>query len=165
MTDAISSISSNASSSLSASSSSSGKLTDETKKKLEALGIDTANVKTEAEGQAKLKEAHAAQAHQKPKGASPMASIEDGAKALASEMGVSVGSKDKLTDIFDNITAKLSELKASAGDDENKKAEVSNYENQYNTLYNEYSQMAAARNMTGASALANYNKAALGLAA
>lgn len=165
MTDAISAISSSSVST--STSSSSATLTDATKKKLEALGIDTTNIKTEADGQEKLKEAQAAQAaaqqQGKPQGTNPMETIQDGAKSLAASMGVAVGSKDDIDTIFSNLSTKITELQASAGDDQTKKSEVDGYQLQYDTLYREYSQAMAAKNMTGASALANYNKAALGL--
>lgn len=149
------------------SSGSSTALTDVTKKKLEALGIDTTNIKTESDGQAKLQEAQAAQAaaqHQgKHHGTNPMESIEDGAKSLAAQMDIAVGTKDDIGTVFSNISTKIEELQASAGDDQTKKSEVDGYQKQYDTLYREYSQAMAAKKMTGASALANYNKAALGL--
>lgn len=163
MTNSISAI--NGSSSVSSTSSSSSKpLSEETRKKLEALGIDTTNIKTESEGQTKLKEAQSAQANAQaggqkpPQGALSPEKIKEEVEALASKVGVSVGNSDKIEDIMNNISKKISEIKASAKTDPNKLAEAESFESEYTTLSSELSQMKAAQNMTGASALANYNK-------
>lgn len=166
MTDAISSISS--SSAASSNVSTAAKLSEDTKKKLEALGLDPAKYTSEAAAQAAIASAQQAQQAQQPQGQpqggnTSMETIETNVKALAAKMGVNVGNNDKIDDIFDNISAKISELKASAGTDETKKSEVSGYEAEYATLSGEYAQASATQNMTGASALASYNKAALGL--
>lgn len=164
MTSAISSISS-VSVASSSSASSSSALTEDTKKKLEALGIDTSNIKTETEGQQKLKEAQAAQAsaQQKPQSNTSMEIVEDNAKSLASKIGAVVGNDDKIDDIFDKISTKISDLKASAGNDETKKSAAEAFDSEYNTLYSEYNRVLSSMKMTGATALGNYNKVALGI--
>ena len=171
MTGAISAIS--GSSSVSTSSSSS-QLTDATKKKLEALGIDTAKIKTETEGLAKLKEAQASQASQAaqasaappppPGGISPE-DVKTEAKALAASIGVSVGQSDKINDILNKISTKISEMKASAGTDESKKSEVEGFYAQYQAVYTDYQEIESKKSMLSNSldALANYNKIRLGL--
>ena len=167
MTDAINAI--NSSAVKNTSSSSSGALSEDTKKKLEALGIDTSNITKETQGKSKLKEAQAAahaQGHgQKPQSASSMQAIKTEVDALAAKMGVSVGTNDKIDDIFRNISAKISSLQSAAGTDKTKSAEVESYQAEYASISSEYTQMQASQSMLGKSlnALASYNKAALGL--
>ena len=168
MTDAISSVSSNSAASSSSNSSSAAKISDETKKKLEALGLDPSKYTSEAAAQAAITEAQQAQqaqqAQAQPKNSgTSMETIEDSVKNLASKMGVPVGNNDKVDDILGNLSDKISELKTSAGTDETKKTEATAYDNEYFTLNAEYTQATAAQNMTGATAVAVYNKAALGL--
>lgn len=169
MTDAIGSVSSNSVASSSSNSSSAAKISDETKKKLEALGLDPSKYTSEAAAQAAITEAQqkaqqAQQAQAKPQSnGTSMETIEDSVKNLASKMGVPVGNNDKVDDILGNLSDKISELKTSAGTDETKKAEATAYDNEYFTLNSEYTQATAAQNMTGATAVAGYNKAALGL--
>lgn|SRR5574344_783714 len=165
MTDSISAVSANSVSK--SSSSSSTALTDATKKKLEALGINTTDIKTESDGQEKLKEAQAAQNAQNAKPAQQAQSntVETEAKDLASQMGVVVGNNDDLATILDSISAQISNVQASAGTDETKKSEADNYQIQYNTIYQEYQQQEASKSMLTGSldGMAAYNKAALGL--
>lgn len=161
--DAVSSVST---SSLSSTSSSSSALSDDTKKKLEALGLDPTKYTTEAQAQAAITAAQEKQAQQSQQGGSnSYESIKTEVNSLASTMGIEVGSNDKLEDILDKISTQITTLQASAGTDATKLADVNNYQAQYTTITSELSKIEAAKNMTGASALANYNKAALGLAA
>ena len=69
------------------------KISEETKKKLEALGIDPSTVKTETEAQQKIKEAESAQANAQVQGVqinSPMGEIVQDAKDLAEKIGLSI---------------------------------------------------------------------------
>jgi len=168
MTDSISAVSS-ASAASSTSSSSSTKLTAATKTQLEALGVDTTNITSETEGQTALKAAQAkSDAQQKAKaaaGGGSEDSIKASAQTLASEMGVSVSSTDTTDDILSNISAKLSELKASAGDDQVKLAELEQYQSEFDTLSTSYTNMqtSQAQLSNSMSGLATYNKASLNL--
>ena len=171
MSDSISAISSASAGGVKSSGSSTA-LTDATKKKLEAMGIDTSKIKTETDGQTKLKEAQASQGsasaqgkHQPPQGASQMKSIEEEATALAGKMNVDVKKGDKIDDILSNISQKITGLQASAGTDESKKSEVGNYQSEYNKISTEYQSLKTAQSMLSNSlnGLANYNKAAFGL--
>lgn len=161
----ISSVSSiGSSSSSSTSSSTQSQLSEDTIKKLKELGLDPTQYKTEAQAQAAISSAQ--QATQKPQnGANSYDTIKTEVTDLASQMGVEVGNNDKLDDILDKISTQINVLQASAGDDTEKLADVNNYQSEYAQISSELSQLEAARNMKGASALANYNKAALGLAA
>lgn len=163
MTDAISSI--NSSSVSSTSSSSSSAVKEETKKKLKALGLDPSKYTTETQAQAALTQAQEAQAakQQKPTQGTSEDTIKDEISSLAANIGVSVGTNDKIDDIMDKVSAKIDELTSHAGTDSTKKSEADNYQKQYTTIANEYAQMQAAKNMTGATAMANYAKFALGL--
>lgn len=156
----------------SSSSNSTDKITDATKKKLEAYasqtGADISNIKTESQAQDVLKAAEAkkeqqqAQAAQANQGGSE-AQIKQDITNLAQKMGVEVGNDDKTSDIMDKVATKLTELKASAGTDETKTAEYQEYQGQYDSISAEYSKsqtLSSSMNM-----MANYNKAALGLAA
>lgn len=148
----------------SASGSSTSQLSEDTKKKLQALGLDPTKYTSEAQAQAAIQEALARQTQQPPKPeAVNMDSIKTEVQELASSMGVTVGSNDKIDDILNNISLKITELQASAGTDSSKLADVNSYQTKYTTIENELSQLKASKSMTGANALANYNKAALGL--
>lgn len=147
------------------SSSSTTKLSEDTKKKLKELGLDPAQYSSEAEAQAAI----AAKLHQqqgidkKHSGDNGFKRIEEEAQALAAQMGISVGSKDKIYDIMGKISDKISELESSAGSDKIKLAQVNDYSNRYRAIADELAQLQAAQNMTGATAMGNYNKASLGL--
>lgn len=161
----IDSINSVNSASASSSSSSTSKLSEETKKKLQALGLDPTKYTSEAQAQTAITEAQNKQASNKPAAPSNFQTIKNEVQDLASKMGIIPGANDKINDIMANISDKITELQATAGTDSAKLAQVSDYNSQYTTISNELAQMEAAKNMTGASAMANYNKAALGLAA
>lgn len=168
MTDSISSLSSASSASNSSSSNAnSTKLTSATKSKLEALGVDTTNITTEAEGQIALKSAQAKQKAAQHSQASNSSedSIKSEAKSLASSIGVSVADNDSTDTILSNIASKLTEMKADAGEDETKLAEVQQYEQQYEAISGNYTAMQASQAQLAASmnGLATYNKAELGL--
>jgi len=147
------------------SSSSSTALTDATKKKLQDLGLDPSKYNTEALAQAAISQAQTQQQTQKPQ--KPSGSKDDSIKTevqdLASKIGVIAGNNDKITDILSKISDKISELQTSAGTDPAKLAEVNSYQSQYTTISSEIAQKEAAKNMTGATAVASYNKVSLGL--
>lgn len=165
--DAVSSVSSSSSTSSSSSSSSSSALSQETIDKLKALGLDPSQYSSEAEAQQAITDAQQKQDAQKSggSGSSSLSTIKTEVEELASSMGISVGNSDKISDIMQNISDKISELQSSAGSDESKQTQVTGYNDQYTTISNELAQLEASRSMTGANALANYNKASLGLAA
>lgn len=152
--------------------SSSTALSEETKKKLEALGIDTSKIKSEAEGLQKLKEAQASQGAsqaqgaaqaqgQKPQESSTQQEVEEQTQNLASKMGISVDRKDSMDTTLKNISAKIEELKADASSNPTKMAEVNSYESEYNDIARKYTKQSMLSNSL--SGLANYNKIALGL--
>ena len=162
--DSISSVSSAIAVS-STSSSSAAKLTTATKAKLEALGISTTNITTEAEGQIALKIAQTkAEATKSKPPEKQDESIKTEAKTLASQVGASVSDSDSTDEILNKISSKISELKASAGDDQTKLAEIENYQASLDKLSETYASMPSQAKLDNSmSNLANYNKVSLGL--
>lgn len=175
----VNAIGSSISSASGVSSSSSTAITDATKKKLEALGIDTSKIKTEAEGQQKLKEAQASQASQasqaaqgpqskqQQSAASQMEEITDQVTTLAAEVGVTISSNDQLSDVMNSISARISEMTVQAGQDTQKLQIVSLYQNELSAISGEYQSFQAQQQATqssqsqlagGMDSLASYNK-------
>lgn len=169
----INSISSMTSSVSSVSQASSTKpLTEETKKKLESLGVDTSQIKTEAQGQQKLKEVQDAQSAQanSPQGQQQqqtmfqMQSITEKVNALAAKVGVQISNQDSIEDIINNISNRVSQMTVQAGEDTKKVKEVSQYQTELNVIASEYSslvsqQQASQNQLTGGmDNLAAYNK-------
>lgn len=149
------------------SASSVQKLTDATKKKLEYMGVDTSNIKTEAQGQTELKAAiqKELQKAQATNHGGSEAMIKAQAKDLAYQIGAPVSNNQKVGDILTKVSSKITELKQVAGTDETKLSKVFQYQSQYDAIASSYSNMQVARNQiaTGMDGLANYNKTLLGL--
>lgn len=149
---------------ISSSDSASIKLTNATKVKLEALGINTTNIKTEIQGQAALRTAEEKRkALQKLKTESANRSqevIKTEAKSLAAQVGASVSDDDSVSDILIKVASKVNDLKASAGDDSTKQAEADQDQAKYEALANEYSSVQAAQSKLSGSmdGLAQLNK-------
>lgn len=154
-------------------SGSSSALSEETKRKLESLGVDTSKIKTESEGQQKLKEiqdAQAAQANKSDQGkhhqqdGSQIQSINEKLTSLASQVGVSISGNDKIPDILSTISNKISEMSVKAGGDTQKLQKISQYQNELNVIASEYAsfvnQHQASQNQLsgGMDSLAAYNK-------
>lgn len=140
------------------------KLTAATKAKLEALGIDTTNIKTEAEGQAILK---AAEVNPKeirkvhaPKSYSSIDSIRAEAMQLASKVGISVSGSDKIDDILNKISYKINELKVCAENNQNKLTQINQYQSELDSISSEFLNMKSSHTQlnNGMDALASYNK-------
>ncbi len=152
-------------------------LTEETKKKLESYGIDTKDIKTENEGQKKLKEVESAQQNQQTnqtsqlQQAQPTQQQQDGSmsllinnvKELASDTGVSVGYKLDIEKVLEDIKIKIQDIKNQNPADENEKAKAASFQYRYETLNSEYQRKKTSQNMlTGAlQGLAAYNMAML----
>lgn len=152
------------------SSSSSSKLSEETQEKLKKLGLDPSKYNTEAQAQAAIAQM---QAQLQQNGANKSAehnkegkdSIKNEIQSLASKMGIAIGNSHNPKDILANISSKLEELKSAAGTDPTKLSQLNDYQTQYTLISNEIAKKEASHNMTGANALANYNKASIGFAA
>lgn len=123
-------------------------LTAQTRAQLQALGINTKNITTEIQGQAALQAAQNSQQTQSTQGTqesqksqssagsnnSEIQAIEKQAKALASQLGVSVSQNAKLDDIMNAISQTLSSMHAQAANDPQKIAEVAGYQAQFNAI-------------------------------
>lgn len=149
------------------SASSSSALSQETINKLKALGLDPTKYSSEAQAQQaiteKTEQNNSSSSSSQKSGSSNFATIKTEVQDLASKMGIYVESNDKIDDILSKISDKISELEGTAGSDQAKEAEVNGYQNEYTIISAELSQLEASRSMAGASAMASYNKAALGL--
>jgi len=143
-------------------------LSNDTKAKLEALGITATEGMTESEAQAKIAEAQQKetgnQDDEQQRNSSEAEIIAD-AKALAAKVGVTVASDADVSEILDDIGAELEVMLEEA---ENNPAilsqlseylsELTNLDDQYSTIQNSQSGMYAAMNMVSTN-----NKIALGL--
>ena len=89
-------------------------LTPATKAKLEALGIDTTNIKTEAEGKAMLIAAQAERSNSAQKSKQPKGNQNDEVmekvKQLADDLNVTYSDSDTVDDIVDRISSKVEKL-------------------------------------------------------
>jgi len=154
MTDSISAISSTAATSASSASSSAPKLTDDTKSKLQALGVDTTSITTEAQGQIALLVAQQQQQTQtagKPPtggGKEQMEAIKAQATSLASKLGVSVSADEKLPEIMAAIAPALTAKSSAAGEDQIKIAEVQELQGEYDSISSTLSNMEAQKSQT-----------------
>lgn len=147
-------------------------LTEETKKKLESYGIDTKDIKTENEGQKKLKEVESAQQNQQAgqlQQIQPTQQQQDGSmsllihnvKELASDTGVSVGYKLDIEKVLNDIKTKIQDIKNQNPTNEDEKAKAASFQYRYETLNNEYLRKKSSQNMLTGSlqGLAAYNMA------
>lgn len=156
-------------------------LTQATKIRLEALGIDTSGIRTESEGQLKLKEVQStttanksqkkesdSEGSSKKAGSSnpSMDSIRQDVKALAADVGVRYSESDDVDDVLLAIEKKISSLAGSV-DSSNKESsgEVKAYQARYDAIYTTYKSAQASQSMLtqGLDMLASYNMYSLGL--
>jgi hypothetical protein len=163
MTDAINAVNS---SSQASSNDSSTAITDDTKKELQALGLDPSKYTTEAQAEQAITQAQSQQQQGAQKsGGSNIGTIKTEVQGLASKMGVSIGTNDKMSDILSKISDKLGDLQSSAGNDPTKLSQFNSYQSQYTSISSELSQMEASRSKitNGLDQMADSNKKALGL--
>ena len=142
---------SSASSAASSSSTTAPKLTDDTKQKLEALGVDTTTITSEAQGQIALLQAQQQQSqqgesgekHHSGSGKAEMEALKSQATELASKVGVTVSSDEKLPDIMAAIGPALEAKVSAAGNDQTKLAEVQELQTEYSSISSSISNMQA----------------------
>lgn len=155
------------------SSSSSNRLSEETKKKLEALGIDTSNIKTEAEGQAKLNQVKAAQSAAAEKANQThqnsgvptnvqMETIKSQAVELAQKLGAKVDSNEKLANIMAAISEALKNYKVQSVNSPEKLEKYQAYQKQYDAISSSLQSMedqksSQSKMSNSMAAMANYN--------
>ena len=145
------------------------RLSEETIRKLRRLGIEPSTVTSEAQAQAlitkleqKLEQVHkTANSSNAQQATSSEAEMIAKAKALATQVGVSVSSSESLSDIFSKISKKLESI--TKGGDSLKevkgyKSELSSLEDEYSTIQQSQNSMYSAMNYT-----ANMNTYILGL--
>lgn len=156
-------------------SSSGDKLTDATKKKLEELGIDTSNIKTESQGQsvlAAIKKTKEAEGAKKPEAIGGNAEEESNktkAKELAAQLNISVAAKDSTIDILNKISVAIDNLKTQAVGDPQKIQEAAKYQAAYDSIVGSVTSMqqqqnASHKKLAGSlDGMALYNKIKLGL--
>lgn len=145
------------------------RLSEETIRKLRRLGIEPSTVTSEAQAQAlitkleqKLEQVHkTANSSNAQQATSSESEMIAKAKALATQVGVSVSSSESLSDIFSKISKKLESI--TKGGDSLKevkgyKSELSSLEDEYSTIQQSQNSMYSAMNYT-----ANMNKYILGL--
>ena len=142
-------------------------LSNETKAKLEALGIPVTDGMTESEAQSKISQAEAQKQSQNggQQQNSSESEILSRAKTLASQVGVTVSSDADISEILDDIGAELETLLEEAEGNPTRLSTLSSYLNELMTLDEQYSSiqssqqgMYAAMNMVSTS-----NKISLGL--
>ena len=166
----ISSISSSSSALSTTVSKQCSQLSDSTKAQLEALGITVTDGMTEAEAKQKIAEVQAQrQAQNQPQNqggqSSSQSEILSDAKSLAAQVGVSVSSDADVSEILDDIGAKLESMIQEAQGDQNKLSQISSYfsqlqslDEQNDSIQSSQNNLYAAMNMVSTS-----NKIALGL--
>ena len=145
----------------------SNQLSEATKAKLEALGIDPTTVTSEAEAQSLIAQVESMSKTDKARpqsGSSDMALLTK-AKELAEDVGAKVSERDNLDDICKKISEKIEQLAQQYASDPvamNKLAdyqrELSSIDSRYSSKIDTQDSIFAAMNMISAS-----NKYALGL--
>lgn len=150
------------------------KLSEETKRKLQALGIDATNVTSEAQAQMLITAAQSRQQQvqktdntstgQETTCSSELELITK-AKTLASKMGVSVSQNSTMTEILTSLSNKISTLTAQTGNDKTKSNEIQQFRSELSSLENEYSTLTQSQNsiFSAMNMSANLNKLMLGL--
>lgn len=148
---------------------STSKLSEATKQKLQALGIDPTSVTSEAQAQTLITAAQSRRQVQKTNNennskntCSSESELISRAKSLAAQMGVSVSSTESLSDILSKLTSRISAMSgqknSNVKDLQKFQAEISSIQSEYSTVQSNEDSMYTALNYT-----ANMNKFALGL--
>jgi len=162
--NSISSTSASSSTSSTSSSSSAQKLTDDTKKKLQDLGVDISGITSEAQGQIALliaqQQAQQAQSAQGTKphsgsGKAEMDALKSQATTLAGKLGISVSSDEKISDIIAAIGPAIDAKVSAAGNDQIKVEEAQGLQEEFSSLSSSLSNMQAqhAQSAQGAKTL------------
>lgn len=147
-------------------------LSESTKRKLQALGIDPSCVTSEAQAQSLINAAQTRQQVQKANNesnskntCSSEAELISRAKSLASKLGVSVSNNSPLTEILSSISSKINSLSNQSSTEgyniqklQQFQAELYSIQNEYSTVKQSQNSMYTAMNLT-----ANMNKFSLGL--
>jgi hypothetical protein len=141
-----------------------GELKEETKKKLEALGIDPSSVKSETDAKIKIHQAEAAaQANiHIPKGneANPIQQVFTDAKDLAERVGIKSGTVQKISDLFNAIDQKISNFENGIELNDEEKNTTASLRQEFSDIYATYAkaQRSQARITGDMGVLAEYNR-------
>lgn len=140
-------------------------LSEETKRKLLALGIDPSTVKSETEAQALI--ATVKQKVDKVTNESTSQStccsseceLISKAKQLAAKIGVPTSNNDSLKNLIDKISTKLS-ANSNVVQTSQETDKITGYKNELNSIENEYSQINTSQNslLSAMNISANMNK-------
>lgn len=150
----------------------SNKLSDSTKRKLQALGIDPSSVTSETQAQALIASAQQKQQIQQTKPNdnnkqvnSSESELISQAKTLASKMGVSVSSNETLSDILSSLSSKISSMSAEANGDTTKIQDIKQFQSELFSIQSQYSSVQQSDNnlFSAMNMTANMNKYILGL--
>ena len=170
MSSTVSSVSTTTSST---STTTTNQISEATKRKLEALGIDASNVTSEAQAQSLIAAKETEQSFQDSLTASTQDSSSDSsestliseAKALAEQLGVTVASDDTFDDITAEINDAIEKLIDKAGSDPIALQRANSYQMQLAQLSSQYSSVSTSNSSIYAamSAQAASNKYMLGL--
>lgn len=146
-------------------------LSEETKRKLQALGIDPTTVSSETEAQALI--ASAKQKIEQTKNESSSQNtccsseceLISRAKHLAEKIGLQTSNNDSLRNLIDKISTKITALAGWTKEDSNLQEKVDSYTNELTSIENEYSQINNNQNslLTAMNLTANMNKFFLGI--
>lgn len=147
------------------------KLSEETKRKLQALGIDVTNVTSEAQAQMLITAAQSRQQVQKTDNSnkdttcSSELELITKAKTLAKKMGVSVSQNSTMSEILTSLSNKISTLTTQAENNQTKTNEIQQFRTELTSLQNEYSTLTKSQNsiFSVMNMSANLNKFMLGL--
>ena len=115
------------------------KLSRATKAKLEALGVNTFGIKTEAQGRMKLQEVNIDRSNrtEKSKKSSKTTKTDEvleKARQLADDLNVSYSDSDTVDDILYKISSKVEKLMSDAQNDEAKQADAVYYSGRLNEV-------------------------------
>ncbi len=140
-------------------------LSEETKAKLQALGIDPSTVSSESEAQSLIAQVEAMSQSDQARPNSSDQTLLTKAQALAEDVGVQYSYKDNLDDLCEKISQKIEQLASQYGNDgakmsilEDYQRELSSIDSRYSTEIDKDDSIFNAMNMISVS-----NKYALGL--
>ena len=144
-------------------------LSPQTKAQLDLLGVNTSNIKTEAQGQTALQSAQSSQASQSAQqsqqsqqpqqtqgahkaggGNQAFESLKSEAMQLASKVGASVSQNDKLDAIMSAISTALTNMQAQAVNNPQKAARIKGYQVEFQSLSTSLSSMQSSSHQQAA---------------
>ena len=141
-------------------------LTAATKSKLQALGVDTRYIRTESEGQTKLRLAQAERLSGGINGATKKVENETEdenlklARELADKLNVSYNSDENVTEICSRIQSKLDAMRTEANGDFDKNSNVNYYQTKLDEIESfdmSASQLASSMDLTANMNIAFHN--------